>query len=90
MRKKPELLAPAGNMEKLKVAVAFGADAVYLAGRFFGMRSMADNFETSEIAEAVSYCHQHGVKVYVTVNVMPRTDEYEKLTVYLKELEKDK
>ena len=88
MRKKPELLAPAGNMEKLKVAVAFGADAVYLAGRFFGMRSMADNFETSEIEEAVSYCHQRGVKVYVTVNVMPRTDEYEKLTVYLKELEK--
>ena len=86
MRKKPELLAPAGNMEKLKVAVAFGADAVYLAGRFFGMRSMADNFSDGEIVEAVSYCHAKGVKVYVTVNIMPRTDEYVKLAEYLKKL----
>lgn len=81
-----ELLSPAGDFEKLKAAVAFGADAVYLAGNAFGMRSAAGNFTVEEIFKAVSYAHQRNVKVYVTVNTMPRTSEYERLTEYLKRL----
>lgn len=87
MINKPELLAPAGNFEKLKVAVAFGADAVYMAGNAFGMRSAAGNFTDEQIAEAVKYCHERGVKVYITVNTMPRTAEYERLSKYLPKLE---
>lgn len=81
-----EILSPAGDFEKLKAAVAFGADAVYLAGNAFGMRSAAGNFTVAEIYEAVKYAHQRGVKVYVTVNTMPRTSEYARLAQYLKEL----
>ena len=81
---KPEILAPAGNFEKLKSAVAFGADAVYLAGVSFGMRSAAGNFTAEEIPEAVKYCHERGVKIYVTVNTMPRTNEYARLVTHLK------
>ncbi len=81
--KKPELLAPAGNFEKLKAAVAFGADAVYLAGNAFGMRSAAGNFSDEEIFEAVEYAHARNVKVFVTVNTMPRTNEYERLKKHL-------
>lgn len=86
--KKPEILAPAGNFEKLKVAVAFGADAVYMAGTAFGMRSAAGNFTAEELPEAIKYCHDHGVKAYVTVNTMPRTCEYARLAEHLKLLEK--
>ena len=86
--KKPEILAPAGNFEKLKVAVAFGADAIYMAGNAFGMRSAAGNFTNDEIIQAVKYCHDHGVKAYITVNTMPRTNEYERLAAHLKLLEK--
>lgn len=71
MRKKPELLSPAGDMEKLKMAVAYGADAVYLAGTSFGMRSFAGNFSPEELPLAVAYAHDHGVRVHVTVNTMP-------------------
>ena len=63
MRKKPELLSPAGDMEKLKMAVAYGADAVYLAGTSFGMRSFAGNFSPEELPLAVAYAHDHGVVV---------------------------
>ena len=66
MRKKPELLSPAGDMEKLKMAVAYGADAVYLAGTSFGMRSFAGNFSPEELPLAVAYAHDHGVRVHVT------------------------
>lgn len=67
-----ELLAPAGDMEKLRFAVAYGADAVYLSGQSFGMRAAAGNFDESELPQAVSYCHERGVRVFVTVNTMPR------------------
>ncbi|MBQ7411958.1 MAG: U32 family peptidase [Clostridia bacterium] len=78
-----ELLCPAGNFEKLKSAILYGADAVYLASSFFGMRAQADNFTLEEIAEAVEYAHARGVKIYVTVNTMPHTNEYERLKKYL-------
>ncbi len=83
MQKRPELLAPAGNFEKLKAAVLYGADTVYLAGNAFGMRAAADNFTNEEIIEAAKYAHERGVKVYVTVNTMPRTEEYAALEEYL-------
>ena len=84
LQKRPELLAPAGNFEKLKAAVLYGADAVYLAGNAFGMRAAADNFTNEELIEAAKYAHERGVKVYVTVNTMPRTQEYAALEEYLK------
>ncbi|MBR5389998.1 MAG: U32 family peptidase, partial [Clostridia bacterium] len=84
--KLPELLAPAGDMEKLRFAVAYGADAVYLAGKTYGMRTASDNFTLDEIGEAVAYCHTRGVKVYVTVNTLPRDDEMERLPAYLSAL----
>ena len=62
-RKKPELLSPAGDWEKLQMAVAYGADAVYLAGTAFGMRSFAGNFTDEELPRAVGYAHDHGVVV---------------------------
>ncbi|NLK39158.1 MAG: U32 family peptidase [Clostridiales bacterium] len=79
----PELLAPAGNFEKLKAAVLYGADAVYLAGKMFGMRAAADNFEPDEIKKAVKFAHEHNVKIYLTVNTMPRDPEYPLLKEYL-------
>ncbi|MBQ9097860.1 MAG: U32 family peptidase [Clostridia bacterium] len=78
-----ELLSPAGNFEKLKAALRFGADAVYLAGKCFGMRSAADNFTDEELAEAVAYTHARGKKLYVTVNTMPHGAEYPHLRRYL-------
>ena len=81
-----ELLAPAGNFEKLKAALRFGADAVYLGGKRFGMRSAADNFDTAELTEAVAYTHQRGKKCYVTVNTLPHADEYPALRAYIEEL----
>ena len=83
---KPELLSPAGNFEKMKAAILYGADAVYLAGQIFGMRAAADNFTMEELALAVDYAHERGVKVYLTVNTMPREDEYPKLCEYLTKL----
>ena len=80
----PELLSPAGNSEKMRAAIRYGADAVYLAGTMFGMRSAADNFTEEELEEAVRYAHARGVKVYVTVNTMPRDPEYPRLTSYLR------
>ena len=82
-----ELLAPAGNFDKLKAAIRYGADAVYIAGKIFGMRSAAENFTEDELREAVNYAHERGRKVYVTVNTMPHTDEYPILEKYLKTLE---
>ena len=79
---KPELLSPAGNFEKMKAAILYGADAVYLAGQIFGMRAAADNFTLDELSEAVEYAHARGVKVYLTVNTMPREYEYPKLKEY--------
>ncbi len=87
---RPEILSPAGNFEKLKSAVYFGADAVYLAGRAFGMRAASDNFTNEELSEAVEYCHARGVKLYVTVNIMPRDGEYAALREFLRYLEEIK
>ncbi len=81
-----ELLSPAGTFEKLQAAVRFGANAVYLAGKGFGMRAAAGNFSEEELKEAVSYAHERGVKVYITVNVQPREDEYARLGEYLRTL----
>lgn len=84
MIKKPEILAPAGNFEKLTFAVLYGADAVYLAGKSFGMRAASDNFSDEELISAVKYCHERGVKLYVTINVMPREYELAELPEYLR------
>ena len=85
--RKLELLSPAGDMERLKMSVLYGADAVYLAGTDFGMRSFAGNFTPEELPIAVKYAHDHGVKVHVTVNTMPRNDEIVQLPEYLTRLE---
>ena len=84
---KLELLSPAGDMERLKMSVLYGADAVYLAGTSFGMRSFAGNFTPEELPKAVEYAHSHGVKVHVTVNTMPRNDEICHLPAYLEQLQ---
>ena len=84
--KRPEILSPAGNFEKMKAAILYGADAVYLSGKIFGMRAAADNFSLDELREAVEYAHERGVKVYLTLNTMPRESEYEMLKNYLSEL----
>ena len=85
-RKKPELLAPAGDWEKLQMAVLYGADAVYLAGTSFGMRSFAGNFSDEELPQAVDFAHRHGVKVHATVNTMPRSGEVDRLPEHLEKL----
>ena len=87
MADKPELLAPAGDPERLKMSVLYGADAVYLAGTSFGMRSFAGNFTPEELKSAVSYAHAHRVKVHVTVNTMPRSSELSALPAHLELLE---
>ncbi|MDD2850570.1 MAG: U32 family peptidase [Desulfuromonadaceae bacterium] len=80
---KPELLAPAGNMEKLKIAVHYGADAVYLGGEAFGLRNMADNFSVAEMGAALDFCHAQKVKTYLTVNSYPRNESLPELERYL-------
>ena len=85
--RKIELLSPAGDMERLKMAVAYGADSVYLAGTDFGMRSFAGNFTPEELPEAVAFAHSHGVSVHVTVNTMPRNNEVISLPAYLEQLQ---
>ena len=82
----PELLSPAGNPEKLRAALLYGADAVYLAGQQFGMRSQAGNFTVPEIYDAVRLAHSMGRKVYLTLNTMPRTHEYPSLYRFLDDL----
>ena len=83
VRKKPELLCPAGDMERLRMAVLYGADAVYLAGESFGMRSFAGNFSREELPRAVDFAHERGVRVHVTVNTMPRNREADGLPSWL-------
>lgn len=87
-RVKPELLAPAGNMEKLKIALLYGADAVYLGGKLFGLRAFADNFSPEEMKEAADLAHSLGKKVYVTVNIFAHNEDIASLPVYLRKLEK--
>ena len=85
--KKIELLSPAGDMERLKMAIAYGADSVYLAGTAFGMRAFAGNFSPEELPVAVKLAHAHGVSVHVTVNTMPRNEEAAALPAYLEQLQ---
>ena len=85
-KKKIELLAPAGDMERLEMAVAYGADAVYLAGNTFGMRSFAGNFSPEELKTAVELCRSNNVRVHVTCNTMPRNDEIARLPEWLEYL----
>lgn len=80
---KPELLAPAGDLEKLKVAVLYGADAVYLGGRHFGLRAGAGNFGKEELSEGVRFAHEKGVRVYVTINIFAHNRDLEALPDYL-------
>ena len=82
----PELLSPAGNFEKLKAAILYGADAVYCAGQMFGMRAAADNFSVEELYEAAAYVHAHGKKIYLTVNTMPHVQEYPLLRKFLEDI----
>ena len=82
-----ELLCPAGDTEQLKMSVKYGADAVYLAGTNFGMRSFAGNFSPEELPKAVAFAHANGVKVHVTVNTMPRNEEVATLPRYLEQLD---
>jgi putative protease len=85
--KKIELLAPAGNMEKLKMAVIYGADAIYIGGERFGLRASAGNFDSEQMKEAVRFVHEHGKRLYVTVNIIPHNEDLIGLPEYLKELE---
>ena len=84
--KRPEILSPAGNFEKMKAAILYGADAVYLSGKIFGMRAAADNFSHEELCRAVEYAHERGVKVYLTLNTMPHENEYHLLREYIESL----
>jgi len=84
---KPELLVPVGNREKLEVAIAYGADAVYFGSREFSLRRRAGNFSLTAIRAAIVYCHKHAVKAYLAVNLLPYNDDIDALGDYLKELQ---
>ena len=84
--KKPEILSPAGNLEKLKTAIDFGADAVYLGGSKLNLRAFADNFTNEDLKEGIKYAHDRGKKVYVTLNVFPHNEDLDGLEEYLVEL----
>lgn len=84
--KKPELLAPAGNLEKLKIAVHYGADAVFLGGQAYGLRSNADNFTLAEIKEGVEFAQRYNAKIYVTTNIIAHDENMEGLDDYLRDL----
>ncbi|OCA86491.1 U32 family peptidase [Pradoshia sp. D12] len=85
--KKPELLAPAGNLEKLKIAVRYGADAVFIGGQEYGLRSNAGNFSLAEMKEGVEFAKQYGAKIYVTTNIFAHNENIDGLPEYLKGIE---
>ena len=85
--KKPELLAPAGDLEKLKIAFIYGADAVFIGGKKFSLRARASNFDIPQIKAACDFTHNLDKKVYVTTNIIPHNENIEGLVEYLKELE---
>jgi len=85
--KKPELLAPAGNLEKLKFAVLYGADAVYIGGKKFGLRSKAGNFTEEDMKEGVAFAHERGSKVYVAANIMAHNEDFEGMAEYFQNLQ---
>ncbi len=82
-RRRAELLSPAGDPERLQMAVRFGADAVYLAGQAYGMRAKCGNFSDDELRQAVTFCHSRGVKVYVAANILARTEEIRQMPPFL-------
>ena len=84
--KKPELLVPAGSLEVLKIAVIFGADAVYIGGEAFGLRAKARNFSMEDMKEGILFAHAHGVKVYVTANILAHNDDLQDVKAYFVEL----
>lgn len=81
-KKRVELLAPAGNLEKLKMAILYGADAVYIGGEEFGLRAYADNFNIAEMKEGIAFAHGHGKKVYLTMNIIPHNEDLEGMPAY--------
>lgn len=85
-RKKPELLVPASSLEVLRTAVIFGADAVYIGGEAYGLRAKARNFSMEEMAEGIAFAHEHGVKVYVTANILAHNGDLEGAKQYFEEL----
>ncbi|MGE4283021.1 MAG: U32 family peptidase [Clostridia bacterium] len=85
---KPELLAPAGSLEKLKMAILYGADAVYLGGEEFGLRVAADNFTMDQMKEGIEFAHQRGKKVYVTANIIPHNEDLEGMPEYIEQINK--
>ncbi len=84
--RRPELLAPAGNLEKLKMAVIYGADAVYIGGQEFSLRAYADNFSPEEMKEGIEFAHSHGRKVYVTANIIPHNRDLAEMENYLEQV----
>lgn len=86
MNNKAELLAPAGNLKKLKYAIEYGADAVYIGGEEFSLRVAADNFTLDEIAEGIEYAHSRGKKVYITANIIPHNDDLKDFPSFIKEV----
>ena len=89
-REKPELLVPASSLEVLKTAVIFGADAVYIGGEAFGLRAKAKNFSMEDMAAGIAFAHEHGVKVYVTANILAHNDDLEGARAYFNELKEMK
>jgi putative protease len=89
-RRHPELLVPASSLEVLKIAVVFGADAVFIGGEAFGLRAKAKNFSMEEMAEGIAFAHAHGVKVYVTANILAHNADLEGVEEYFRELKKIK
>lgn len=81
-----ELLSPAGNFEKLKTAIYYGADAVYFAGKKYGLRAFSDNFDLDELKTSVEYCHEHNVKAYITLNIIAHDADFDGLEEYVKYL----
>ena len=86
-RLKPEVLAPAGNLDILKIAITYGADAVYIGGEAYGLRAAAHNFTNEEIVEGIKYAHERGKKVYVTANILAHNEDLDGVREYFKELD---
>ncbi len=84
--KKPELLAPAGNLEKLKMAVLYGADAVYIGGERYGLRANAGNFDPGQMREGIDFAHRHGRKVYLTMNIIPHNEDFEGMPGFIEQV----
>ena len=83
---KPELLAPGGSLEKLKVAIEYGADAVYIGGEAFSLRVAAENFSLDDIKEGIAFAHERGKKVYLTANILPHNEDIDQFEDYVKEI----